>query len=110
MRNGRKQRQIALIAKIDKELKQLELFDNVNIETTANDAKPTKIKTNYALYQKDADRFELKNGVEIVTVEDNQPTTIKSNNAIYEQSNGKIFLNGKRKLRRANRLYQRRQY
>ncbi|MEO8071642.1 MAG: LptA/OstA family protein [Acidobacteriota bacterium] len=90
------------VAKIDKELKQLELFDNVNIETTANDAKPTKIKTNYALFQKDADRFELKNGVEIITVEDNQPTTIKANNAIYEQSNGKIFLNGNAEITQGN--------
>lgn len=81
-------------AKIDRELKQLELFDNVAIETTANDAKPAKINTNYALYLKDADRFELKNGVEIVTVEGDQPTTIKSTDAIYEQSNGRVFLYG----------------
>ncbi|MGI8640518.1 MAG: LPS export ABC transporter periplasmic protein LptC [Pyrinomonadaceae bacterium] len=90
------------VAGIDKELKQLELFDDVNIETTANDAKPTKIKTNYALFQKDADRFELKNGVEIVTVEDNQPTTIRSQNAIYEQSNGKIFLDGGAEITQGN--------
>ena len=90
------------VAKIDKELKQLELFDNVIIDTTANDAKPTKITTNYALYQKDADRFELKNGVEIITIEDNQPTTIKANNAIYEQSNGKIFLDGNAEITQAN--------
>ena len=90
------------VAKIDKELKQLELFENVIIETTANDAKPTKIQTNYALYEKDADRFELKNGVEIVTVEDNQPTTIKSNDAVYEQANGKIFLYGNALITQGN--------
>ena len=90
------------VAKIDKELKQLELFDNVNIETTANDVKPTLIKTDYALFQKDADRFELKNGVEIVTTQDNQPTTIKSNNAIYEQSNGKILLDGAAEITQTN--------
>jgi lipopolysaccharide export system protein LptA len=82
------------VAKIENELKQLELFENVDIETTANNSKPTKIKTNYALYEKDADRFELKNAVDIVTVEDNQPTTIRSTEAVYEQSNGKIFLFG----------------
>ncbi len=81
-------------AKLKKELKQLELFENVDIETTANSQKPTKIKTNYALYEKDADRFELKNGVEILTSEDNKDTTIRANNAIYEQKGGKIFLNG----------------
>ncbi len=90
------------VAKIDKELKQLELFDNVTIETTANDAKPTQIKTSYALFQKDADRFELKNGVEIITVEDKQPTTIKSNNAVYEQTNGKILLDGAAEITQTN--------
>jgi lipopolysaccharide export system protein LptA len=79
---------------INKEVKRLELFENVDIETTLNDSKPTKIKTSYALYEKDADRFELKNGVEIVTIEDNQPTKINATEAIYEQTNGRIFLNG----------------
>ena len=82
------------VVNVEKEVKQLELFDNVNIETASNDEKPTTIKTNYALYQKDADRFELKNGVEIVTNRDDKQTDIKGNNAIYEQKNGKIFLNG----------------
>jgi LPS export ABC transporter protein LptC len=81
-------------AKIQKELKRLELFENVDIETTANKEKPTKVTSNYALYEKDADRFELKNGVEILTSEDNKDTTIRAQNAIYEQTNGKIFLNG----------------
>ncbi|MGC2238139.1 MAG: LPS export ABC transporter periplasmic protein LptC [Pyrinomonadaceae bacterium] len=81
-------------AHINKEVKRLELFENVDIETTLNDSKPTKIKSNYALYEKDADRFELKNGVEIITVEDNQPTKINASEAIYEQANGRIFLNG----------------
>jgi lipopolysaccharide export system protein LptA len=90
------------VAKIEKELKQLELFENVDIETTANNSKPTRIKTNYALYDKDADRFELKNSVDIVTVEDNQPTTIRSQNAVYEQSNGKIFLVGAAEITQGN--------
>ena len=90
------------VAKINKELKQLELFENVTIETTANDAKPTRIKTNYALFEKDADRFELKNGVEIITVEDDQPTNIKSTNAVYEQTNGRIFLSGGAEITQGN--------
>ncbi len=81
-------------AKIDKELKRLELFENVEIETTQNTEKPTKINSGYALYEKDADRFELKNSVNIVTIEDAKPTNIKSNEAIYEQAKGKIFLFG----------------
>ncbi|MCA1625007.1 MAG: LPS export ABC transporter periplasmic protein LptC [Acidobacteria bacterium] len=90
------------VANIDKELKQLELFENVDIETAANNSKPTKIKANYAVYEKDADKFELKNGVEIVTVEDGQPTTIRSSKAIYEQSNGKIFLTGSAEITQGN--------
>lgn len=81
-------------AQIDKELKRLELFDDVQIETTANGDKPTKINAGYAVYEKDADRFELKNNVNIVTIEDAKPTNIRADNAIYEQSNGKIFLSG----------------
>jgi LPS export ABC transporter protein LptC/lipopolysaccharide transport protein LptA len=91
-------------AKIEKELKRLELFDNVEIETTFNDAKPTKINSGYAVYEKDADRFELKNGVHIVTVEDNQPTNIRSNDAVYEQSNGKITLYGNAEVTQGNNL------
>ena len=90
------------VAKIEKELKQLELFENVDIETTANNSKPTRIKTNYALYDKDADKFELKNAVDIVTVQENQPTTIHSQNAVYEQSNGKIFLTGAAEITQGN--------
>ncbi len=82
------------VAEINKELKQLELFENVEIETASNKEKPTIIKTNYALYQKDADRFDLKNGVEITTNQDNKPTVIKSSDAVYEQASGKVFLNG----------------
>lgn len=82
------------VAEINKELKQLELFESVFIETASNNEKPTNIKTNYALYQKDADKFELKNGVEITTNQDNKPTNIKANDAVYEQTNGKIYLFG----------------
>ncbi|MDQ3321802.1 MAG: LPS export ABC transporter periplasmic protein LptC [Acidobacteriota bacterium] len=89
-------------ADIDREVKRFELFENVTIETAQNDDKPTKIKSNYALYEKDADKFELKNGVEIVAVEDDQPTTIRANDAVYEQSNGKIFLYGAAEIAQGN--------
>ncbi|MGI8788426.1 MAG: LPS export ABC transporter periplasmic protein LptC [Pyrinomonadaceae bacterium] len=82
------------VAQIRKELKQLELFENVEIQTASNNEKPTEIKTDYALYDKDADKFNLKNGVEIVTNKDNKQTLIKSSEAIYEQASGKVFLSG----------------
>jgi len=81
-------------AKIDKELKSVELTDNVQIETTTNDAKPTRINAGYALYEKEIDRFQLKNSVHIITVEDDKPTNIKASEAVYEQTDGRIFLNG----------------
>jgi LPS export ABC transporter protein LptC/lipopolysaccharide transport protein LptA len=81
-------------AKIENELKRLELVENVHIETTVNDTKPTKINSGFAVYEKDSDRFELKNGVHIITVEDNKPTDIRSQDAVYEQTNGKILLAG----------------
>lgn len=90
------------VAKIDKELKRLELIENVMIETTQNSEKPTKINSGYAVYEKDADRFELKNGVNIVTIEDAKPTNIKSNDAVYEQANGKIFLYGNAEVMQGN--------
>ncbi len=93
------------VAEINKELKQLELFENVFIETASGSEKPTTIKTNYALYGKDADRFELKNGVEITTNQDNKQTVIKSNEAIYEQTKGKVFLFGNAEIAQANGDY-----
>lgn len=82
------------VAKINKELKSVELFENVRIETAINNESPTKIASPYAVYDKDTDRFQMKNGVHIITVEDSQPTDVKAVEAIYEPSNGKIFLNG----------------
>jgi LPS export ABC transporter protein LptC len=90
------------VANVNKELKRLELFENVDIETASSEAQPTRIKTNYALYEKDADRFELKNGVEIVTAQADKQTVIKSADAVYEQSNGKIFLYGGAEITQAN--------
>lgn len=82
------------IVEIQKEVKRIELFENVQIETTQNEAKPTRIKSGYALYEKDIDKFTLDKGVEIITIEGDKPAVITANDAIYEQANGKIYLNG----------------
>jgi LPS export ABC transporter protein LptC len=74
--------------------KKIELFDDVQIDSRQSNGKPTKITSGYALYEKDADRFELKNGLHIITVEDDNPTDIKAANGVYEQSSGKINLEG----------------
>ncbi|HEX9960590.1 MAG TPA: LptA/OstA family protein, partial [Pyrinomonadaceae bacterium] len=89
-----KTRAARAVATFEGELKRVELFENVEIETTNNNSKPTQIRSQYAAYEKAIDKFDLKNNVEIVTVADEKPTTIRSQEAIYEQANGKIFLNG----------------
>lgn len=90
---------------VDKELKRLELVENVEIETTTDNAAPTKMNSGYALYEKDIDRFDLKNGVHIVTTaQDQRPTDIRSNEAVYEQSNGKVFLTGGGQITQGNDL------
>lgn len=90
-------RAIAFLAPGDGEnrtFKKIEMFDDVQIDSRESDGKPTKIRSGYALYEKDADRFELKNGLHIITVEDESPTDIRAANGVYEQSAGKIHLEG----------------
>lgn len=84
------------------ELTTLELFDNVNIAATENGGKPTRIESGYALYDKPADRFQLKNAVHIITNEDERPTDIRSAEAIYEQAEGKVFLFGGAEITQVN--------
>lgn len=81
-------------ATVDKELKKLELFENVRIETVTDEERPVRIGAAKAVYEKVPDRFELEGGVEILTVEDKKPTRITSRKAVYEQSLGNVFLNG----------------
>lgn len=77
----------------EQELLNATATGNVYIETNKN-GKPSKIRSQNAVYDKPADKFDLKQDVEIITVEDNQPTVVHSNEAIYEQTAGKIYLNG----------------
>lgn len=81
-----------------RDVNRLELFDNVQIDTREADGKPTKITSGYALYDKDADRFDLRNAVHIITVEDEKPTDIVSDTAIYHQTKGKIMLDGNARI------------
>lgn len=89
-------------ANFEKELSRVEMNENVQIETTNNNPKPTHIRAQNAVYEKAADKFDLKNAVEIVTVEDDKPTVIHSGEAIYEQSNGKIFMTGGAEITQGN--------
>lgn len=89
------------VADIEGELKRIELHENVEIETASTDSRATRIRSGLAIYEKPADRFELKNGAEIITIEDEQPTTVRSQEAVYEQTAGKIFLNGNAEITQA---------
>lgn len=73
---------------------RVELFENVHIESRQGESAPTKIDSQYALYQKPIDRFDLRGAVYILTVEDAKPTEVRSDNAVYQQPQGKIDLTG----------------
>ena len=74
-------------------IKTLELFDNVWIETKERGARQSTIETSYAFYDKPADRFELKNGVHMITGSD-EITDVKSGDATYEQTALNLRLGG----------------
>ncbi len=76
------------------QLKKFELFENVHIVSAETGAFPTNIDSGYALYDKEADRYELKNRAHIVTSVNDSPTDITASEAIYEQAAGKIILTG----------------
>lgn len=75
-------------------LKKVELFDNVHIVSSESGQTPTKLDAGYALYDKDADRYELKNGTHITTATNEKPTDIRASEAIFEQLAGKLALTG----------------
>jgi len=77
-----------------RDISTAELFDSVHIESTESGGRPTQIKSGYALYSKPEDRFDLRDAVNIVTVDDGQPTTITGSRAVYEQTGGVVDLHG----------------
>jgi lipopolysaccharide transport protein LptA/LPS export ABC transporter protein LptC len=77
-----------------RDLKKLELHDNVSIVANRPNSGPTNIQSGMAIYERDIDRFDLKNAVRITTTAENKPTNITSQSAIYEQANRKIFIDG----------------
>lgn len=85
---------------------KVELFDSVQITSREGENAPTKINSNYALYQKPIDRFDLRGAVYILTAEDNRPTEVRSDNAVYEQPQGRINLTGNSSVTQTNSLVQ----
>ncbi len=77
-----------------RDVKKIELYDSVSIHATRPNDGPVDIKSGFAVYERDVDRFDLKQGVQINTSTEGKPTTITSNSAVFEQSNRKIFIDG----------------
>ena len=75
------------------QLKQFEIFDNVHI-VSIEENQPTNIAAGYALYDKVADRYELKNGARVTAGADGQTTEMNASAAIFEQSAHKLALTG----------------
>lgn len=75
-------------------LNKIELFDGVNVNIHDNQGEPTDISSEYAMYDRVADRFELRGNARIVTGSNDAPTTITAQHSVYEQSAGKVVLIG----------------
>ncbi len=86
------------------QLKIFELFDNVQISSTEQGGGPTNISAGYALYNKDADRFDLKNGAHIVTTAGEKLTDIRAGEIAYERTAGKAALSGGSEIQQGNDL------
>ena len=77
-----------------RDLKKLELHDNVAIVANRPNSGPTNIQSGFAVYERDIDRFDLKNAVRITTSAEGKSTNIASDSAVYEQTNRKVFIDG----------------
>lgn len=84
-----------------REMSKVELFDSVRINSAESNQPPTQISSNYALYEKTVDRFELKDSVHIITSSADGPADIKAAHAIYLQTSGKIDLAGNAEVSQA---------
>ena len=97
---------VFLVEKTDggRDVKKLELHDNVSIVANRPNSGPTNIQSAYALYERDSDRFDLKNGVRITTSADGKPTNITSDSAVYEKANLKIYIDGNAEITQGSEL------
>lgn len=87
-----------------RDVSKLEMFENVRIDVREADGKPTNITSNYAMYDKASDTFDLKDNVKIVTIEDDQPTAITAAKAKYQRTIGLVDLNGDSQIEQGKSL------
>ncbi|MFZ1699415.1 MAG: LPS export ABC transporter periplasmic protein LptC [Pyrinomonadaceae bacterium] len=84
------------------QLKQFELFENVHIVSGTSGQPKTSIDSGYASYDRRDDRFELKQGVHIVTASGDRLTDIRANDATFEQTARKLALIGNAEITQGN--------
>ena len=87
-----------------RDVKKLELHDKVSIIAHRAGSGPIDIHSGFALYERDLDRFDLRNGVQINASAEGKPTSIKSNTAIYERAAQKIFIDGNAEVAQGSEL------
>lgn len=87
-----------------RDVRKLELHDNVVIHAVRANESPVDIRAGFAVYEKDTDRFDLKHAVQIATSADGKPTNITSNSAVFEQTNRKIFIDGNASVSQGSEL------
>ncbi|MEQ1642959.1 MAG: LPS export ABC transporter periplasmic protein LptC, partial [Pyrinomonadaceae bacterium] len=75
-------------------LNKFELFDHVRITSTETGKSPTNIESGYALYDRAADQFELKNGAHITTVTGYKATDIRGTEILFAQTAHKVSVTG----------------
>ncbi len=80
-------------------LNKFELFENVRIVSTEAGRSPTNIESGYALYDRAADQFELKNGAHIATVTGDKSTDIRGNEIMFAQTAHKVAVTGNAEIK-----------
>ena len=87
-----------------REVRKLELYDNVVIHAVRSNESPVDIRSGFAVFDREADRFDLKHSVQIATSAEGKPTNITSESAVFEQSNRKVFIDGNASVTQGSEL------
>ena len=83
-------------------LRSLELTENVHIVSTEAGQPPTTIESAYAFFDKDAARYQLKNGAHIVTTAQDKTTDVRGSEMVFEQAAHKIGVTGSAEISQAS--------
>ncbi len=76
------------------QLETIELSENVHIVGVKPGQQPTTVDAGFASYERADDRFELRNGLAIVTDGSGTRTEIKGHEGVFERPAGKVAVIG----------------